>query len=242
MCRLCEWKASIKSFLLESLKPIAVSIITLARWNAVMSCGTWHYGEYFVSFFMDIKRIFFSGIPLVKKNSIGSDQSAMLMQVRNSPSGVYVINWKSIFSLLQTDCFLLCFSIESQTSYDNILTKWHPEIRAFSPTVPIVLVGVFLHCTKVIADSSRFFVSGTKKDFREYCTNCVSASQANRLKKKIGAFDYVECSAKTRENLDSVFQKAVDAAGWEPHGCNCNVLWPKYCLMNKRWSNFTKIL
>lgn len=41
----------------------------------------------------------------------------------------------------QTDCFLLCYSISSRTSYDNVLSKWHPEIRHFSPSVPVILVG-----------------------------------------------------------------------------------------------------
>jgi GTPase SAR1 family protein len=29
----------------------------------------------------------------------------------------------------QTDVFLLCFSIVSPPSYENIRTKWHPEIQ-----------------------------------------------------------------------------------------------------------------
>ncbi|XP_055640698.1 ras-like GTP-binding protein RhoL isoform X3 [Toxorhynchites rutilus septentrionalis] len=39
-----------------------------------------------------------------------------------------------------TDCFLICYSISSKTSFDNVLSKWYPEIRHFAPNVPIVLV------------------------------------------------------------------------------------------------------
>lgn len=48
---------------------------------------------------------------------------------------------------LQTDCFLLCYSIDSRTSFENVLSKWTPEIRHFSPHVPIVLVG---ECLKYV--------------------------------------------------------------------------------------------
>lgn len=43
--------------------------------------------------------------------------------------------------LLQTDCFLLCYSLGSRSSFENIATKWFPEIRHHCPHVPIVLVG-----------------------------------------------------------------------------------------------------
>ncbi len=45
------------------------------------------------------------------------------------------------FFASQTDCFLICYSIDSRTSYENVISKWSPEIRHFSPHVPIVLVG-----------------------------------------------------------------------------------------------------
>lgn len=54
--------------------------------------------------------------------------------------GLCVCVW---YFCLQTDCFLLCYSIESRTSFDNVLSKWYPEIRHFSQGVPIILVGKF---------------------------------------------------------------------------------------------------
>lgn len=47
------------------------------------------------------------------------------------------------FVLFQTDCFLLCFSVVSRSSYQNIFSKWTPEIRHLCPHVPIVLVGEY---------------------------------------------------------------------------------------------------
>merc|ERR1712039_178606 len=41
----------------------------------------------------------------------------------------------------QTDVFLVCFSVISNASFENVKTKWVPEIQHHAPGVPIVLVG-----------------------------------------------------------------------------------------------------
>ncbi|KAL3221999.1 hypothetical protein MRX96_029034 [Rhipicephalus microplus] len=40
-----------------------------------------------------------------------------------------------------SDVFLLCYSISSQASYNNILTKWQPELKHHCPSTPYVLVA-----------------------------------------------------------------------------------------------------
>ena len=40
-----------------------------------------------------------------------------------------------------TDVFLLCFSVDSADSLDNIEEKWLPELRHHAPGVPIILVA-----------------------------------------------------------------------------------------------------
>ncbi|VEL32280.1 unnamed protein product, partial [Protopolystoma xenopodis] len=40
-----------------------------------------------------------------------------------------------------TDVILMCFSIDSTDSLENIVEKWHPEVKHFCPNVPIILVG-----------------------------------------------------------------------------------------------------
>ncbi|TNN07571.1 Rho-related GTP-binding protein isoform 2 [Schistosoma japonicum] len=40
-----------------------------------------------------------------------------------------------------TDVILMCFSIDSTDSLDNIIEKWYPEVEHFCPNVPIILVG-----------------------------------------------------------------------------------------------------
>ncbi|VDP43191.1 unnamed protein product [Soboliphyme baturini] len=41
----------------------------------------------------------------------------------------------------QTDVFILCFSVVASVSFDNVTTKWIPEIRHHCPETPILLVG-----------------------------------------------------------------------------------------------------
>ena len=40
-----------------------------------------------------------------------------------------------------TDVVVLCFAVDSQDSFENLRTKWLPELEHFCEQVPIVLVG-----------------------------------------------------------------------------------------------------
>jgi small GTP-binding protein len=40
-----------------------------------------------------------------------------------------------------TDVILVCFSLVSQTSFDNVRYKWYPEIAFHCPNTPLKLIG-----------------------------------------------------------------------------------------------------
>ncbi|XP_023161798.1 ras-like GTP-binding protein RhoL isoform X1 [Drosophila hydei] len=97
-----------------------------------------------------------------------------------------------------TNCFLLCYSISSRTSFENIKSKWWPEIRHFGTNVPVVLVGTKLDLR--IPNSEKF----------------VTTQEGRRLRKEIHAHSLVECSAKKKLNLEQVFEEAVRAVEKKP--------------------------
>ena len=41
----------------------------------------------------------------------------------------------------QTNVFLICFSVVSPSSYENVMTKWNPEIKHHCPEAPVIVVG-----------------------------------------------------------------------------------------------------
>jgi Ras-related C3 botulinum toxin substrate 1 len=91
----------------------------------------------------------------------------------------------------QTDVFLVCFSIISRSSYENVKTKWIPEIKHHVPFAPFLLVG-------------------TKMDLR--CDNVQQSTTTEEgiaLAKELNAKQYVECSALTQEGLKNVFDEAI---------------------------------
>ena len=44
----------------------------------------------------------------------------------------------------QTDVFLICFSVVSPSSFENVTSKWCPEIKHHCADAPILLVGMLL--------------------------------------------------------------------------------------------------
>ncbi|CAG8708275.1 2214_t:CDS:2, partial [Cetraspora pellucida] len=40
----------------------------------------------------------------------------------------------------QTDVFLVCFSVASPASFENVKSKWIPEIRHHCPEIPYLIV------------------------------------------------------------------------------------------------------
>ena len=100
----------------------------------------------------------------------------------------------------QTDVFLLCFSIISPTSYENVVNKWHLELSHHCPNVPIILVG-----TKSDLRNDKETISKLKgKDFVP-----ITYEQGVDKAKQIKAVKYLECSATTQKGLNEVFQEAV---------------------------------
>jgi len=102
-----------------------------------------------------------------------------------------------------TDVILMCFSIDSPDSLENIPEKWTPEVRHFCPNVPIILVG---NKTDLRTDEN------TKRELSKMKQQPVSVDEGRSMADKIGAYGYMECSARTKEGVRDVFELATRAA------------------------------
>jgi len=97
------------------------------------------------------------------------------------------------------DVVLLCFSLVHKPSYEAIRIKWFPEIRHYIPNVPYMLVGTKLDLREELS----------KNPSDEY--DLVSTELGQAMCDEIKAIKYIEASAKTKQNLDTIFHEAVGA-------------------------------
>ena len=121
-----------------------------------------------------------------------------------------------------TDVILMCFSIDSPDSLENIPEKWTPEVKHFCPNVPIILVGN----KKVKSINSQFRLKmmtdtnfqdlrndpNTIKELGKMKQEPVKPEEGRAMAEKINAFAYLECSAKSKEGVREVFETATRAA------------------------------
>ncbi|KAG1443988.1 hypothetical protein G6F56_010471 [Rhizopus delemar] len=98
---------------------------------------------------------------------------------------------------------LMCFSIDAPDTLDNITEKWISEITHFCQGLPLVLVG----CKKDLRNDPE-----TIEALKRNQQKPVPFEDGSSVAKKIGAYKYIECSAKTGESVREVFEHATRAA------------------------------
>nr|XP_025864551.1 rho-related GTP-binding protein RhoU [Vulpes vulpes] len=101
-----------------------------------------------------------------------------------------------------TDIFLLCFSVVSPSSFQNVSEKWVPEIRCHCPKAPIILVGTqsdLREDVKVLIELDKCKEKPVPEEAAKLCAEEMKAAS------------YIECSALTQKNLKEVFDAAIVA-------------------------------
>jgi len=102
-----------------------------------------------------------------------------------------------------TDVFLYVFSVISPASFENVKSKWYPEVSHHCPGVPTILVG-----TKTdLRDDSQVQRTLASKGHR-----AISHADGLARSKELGCLKYMECSAFTMEGIKQVFDEAIRAA------------------------------
>ncbi|XP_044534221.1 cell division control protein 42 homolog [Gracilinanus agilis] len=103
----------------------------------------------------------------------------------------------------QTDVFLVCFSVVSPSSFQNVRQKWVPEITHHCPKTPFLLVG-----TQIDLRENPFALETLAKKKQKP----VTAEIAEKLTRDLKGIKYVECSALTQKGLKNVFDEAILAS------------------------------
>lgn len=98
----------------------------------------------------------------------------------------------------QTDVFLVCFSVTSPASFENVREKWFPEVHHHCPGVPCLIVGTQVD----LRDDNSVREKLAKQKMAP-----VRREDGERMAKELGAVKYVECSALTQYKLKDVFDE-----------------------------------
>ncbi|XP_008436058.1 ras-related C3 botulinum toxin substrate 1-like isoform X1 [Poecilia reticulata] len=133
------------------------------------------------------------------KVSVTVDRNQVNLDVWD-PTGLSDYDQLRRLSFPQTDVLLLCFSLTSPSSFENVRSKWTGEVRDHCPGVPVVLVGTMLDLRD---DKDR--IEKLKKEH----LSPITYDQGLAMAEEIGAVTYLECSALTEHGLQAVIEETA---------------------------------
>ncbi len=56
-------------------------------------------------------------------------------------SGIEILDRLRPMHYTHADAFLVCFAVDNPESYENLRSKWVPEVRRYRPDAALILVG-----------------------------------------------------------------------------------------------------
>jgi cell division control protein 42 len=89
----------------------------------------------------------------------------------------------------QTDVFLVCFSVVSPASFENVKEKWIPELVHHCPNAAYILVGTQIDLRDDQATLNKLFKTKQRP---------ITLAQATKMAKELKCIMAVECSALTQ--------------------------------------------
>ncbi|KAJ3127630.1 GTP-binding protein Rho1 [Physocladia obscura] len=99
-----------------------------------------------------------------------------------------------------TNVLLMCFAVDDRDSFENVLQKWIPEVSYYAKGVPIILVAC-----KADQRTSPSRIAELQANGQSF----VQPDEGLDLARRIGAKQYIECSAKTGARVNDVFTDAA---------------------------------
>lgn len=122
-----------------------------------------------------------------------------------------------------THAIMLCFSVDSKDSLENVESKWVGEIADNCQGVKLVLVA--LKCDLREQDNEEPTADGQPKEKKDLITY----NQGLEVARRINALRYLECSAMKNRGVNEAFTEAARVAlSVKPAGgkdeSKCNVM------------------
>jgi len=120
-----------------------------------------------------------------------------------------------------TDCVMLCFSVDSPDSFENVESKWLAEIQQINPKPKVVLVA--LKCDLRQADEE------AEEGQTEPKRPMIDYEKGLQCAKNIEAKRYLECSAIKNRGVNEAFTEAArvalkDRVKGDDQGSKCTVM------------------
>lgn len=115
------------------------------------------------------------------------------------------------------DTAVLCYSTDCRQSLENIKTVWYPELQKYAPGIPVMLVGTKsdardLECETAESPEHQTIQNENSMERSSLCSDMVFVEDGEEMAKSIGAMGFVECSAKYRIGVRTVFEMAAKLA------------------------------
>lgn len=108
-----------------------------------------------------------------------------------------------------TDLIMLCYSVDSKDSLENVESKWVGEIADNCPGVKLVLVA--LKCDLREASDEDEDVANENGNPREK-KPMINYDQGLEVARRINALRYLECSAMRNRGVNEAFTEAARVA------------------------------
>lgn len=106
-------------------------------------------------------------------------------------------------SYQEANVVLVCFDVTNPTSFENVLIKWHPEVKHFCRDIPIILIGCKIDLRK---DKECL------RKLKALNLAPITYTQGEETSRQMNADLYLECSAKYQENVEDIFREATKKA------------------------------
>ncbi|XP_059226726.1 ras-related C3 botulinum toxin substrate 3-like [Stomoxys calcitrans] len=115
-------------------------------------------------------------------------------------SGLETFDTESRSYYANSDVFIICFSLTDPDYFGYIRRRFLPHLREYYAEVPIILVGTKMD----LRDDEEY------RDLWSFAP--ITKEQGLRFALEIGAVEYLECSAVTKQGISVVFDTATTCA------------------------------